>query len=67
MQTLPREVLECFQRLEDGVKARIVVNTNGKGQWKTEVTVFTDHSAEPQVELAQLIEQMHLALLQRMS
>lgn len=40
MRYIPRELLQRLFDLPAGVPSRIVLNTNGQGEWKTESTVF---------------------------
>lgn len=40
MLILPRDLLERLASLPPGTPCRVVLHTNGYGEWKTETTIF---------------------------
>ena len=57
---IPIDLLKQIFQLPPGVPARLVINTNGKGEWKTELTLFSGVCAGDLLSVDRLTELLHI-------
>lgn len=56
MRTVPYDVLRILADLPDNQRCQVTLHTNGKGEWKAEVTLFYgDCQTEPTMRLPDML------------